>query len=302
MANLAFAGTYETSDFGKELSAHGFKTGQYGTNILSVSSNASIICHANSRMIQINRRKIWLNAPILANKDGSFCIASADLKSVVLPSINPIQGNIRKKSKTITVLLDPGHGGKSPGAPAPYGMTEKSLVLDIAKSIGRELSDSGLNVTFTRTTNTTVENSERPKKADKIDADLFISIHMNASANTNSVGIETYVLPAPGFDSTSNGGGSTDKCPGNKFDADHSRLAYIIHNALLVETMAYDRGIKRGRFEVLKTASCPAIMIEVGFLTTKEEATKLTDKQYRKTIAKGIAKGIRKYATTLEPK
>ncbi len=302
VTNLTFAGTYPLSDLSKELASHGFKTGQYGTNILCVSSNASVICHPNSRLIQVNRRMIWMNAPILTEKDGSFRIASADLNNVLLPSIYLTNGKVRQKSRTITVVLDPGHGGQSPGASSPNKISEKSLVLDIAQMINKELLDSGLNVAFSRTMNTNVKNSDRPEKANALDADMFISIHMNASSNTNSAGIETYVLPAPDFDSTSGGNGSRDKCPGNDLDADNSRLAYIIHSAVLSETKANDRGIRRGRFEVLRTASSPAILIECGFLTNTEEATKLTDMKYRRSIAKGIANGIGKYAATLQPK
>jgi N-acetylmuramoyl-L-alanine amidase len=221
-------------------------------------------------------------------------ITAYDAENMIAPLIR--LNGLSSRSNTMSVLIDPGHGGKDMGATGSHKTPEKNLVLDIAKLVNRYLRDADIPVRLTRRHDLNLTRADRVADAKNWEPDVFVSIHLNSSSNKEANGIETYILPGPTFPSTAGNGEDAKSCLGNKFDGRNTVLAYIVHKELLSVTKAADRGIKLARFDVLQDAPCPAILVECGFLSNPPEEDKLLKKQYREDIAKGIVKGIMAFA------
>jgi N-acetylmuramoyl-L-alanine amidase len=158
---------------------------------------------------------------------------------------------------------------------------------------------------LTRSTDTFVDLDTRPELAKRMKADLFVSLHYNsASLSPNGVkGIEVYCLTPPGMNSTHESGDDREHkaLPGNRFDEQNILLAYhllkSIHQSLGVE----DRGVKRARFVVLRTAQMPAVLIEGGFMSDPAEAKQIYDTAHRRQLAQAIVDGVLAYKRLVEP-
>lgn len=245
----------------------------------------------NSRKLYFNGILLWLNGNVSMH-GGQWSLSRVDVANVIDPLLR--SGNALAGAGTSRVMLDPGHGGNDIGAVGGRGLYEKRVVLDIAKRVRSNLRGSGITVRMTRETDMNLSLAARSEMARKWNADLFVSIHCNAARDPRAEGIETYVLPAAGFSSTA---GNMNKrfFPGNTHDRASMLLAYYVHRELLKQTDGADRGIRRARFDVLKEAPCPAILVECGFLSNAAEERKLLTRKYRESVAEGIAEGIREY-------
>lgn len=206
-------------------------------------------------------------------------------------------------SRPIRICLDAGHGGQDVGASSPDGRThEKTITLDIARRVERLLRKDGFEVLLTRRDNqTTQQLAERPFKAYRWRADAFVSIHLNSSPATSARGVETYVLPALGMESSSYHENkpskeSTLKYPGNASDVGNVQLGFAIQRRLLGATGLEDRGLRRARFVVLREASMPAALVECAFLTASKDLAFLRSEAGRDKIARGIYEGIADWA------
>ena len=218
------------------------------------------------------------------------------------------------------VVIDPGHGGHDPGAQV-RGLTEAELVLDIAMRLEKLLlKEPGVEVVLTRRENTYVALEERTAIANRSGADLFLSIHANASANGNARGFETYFLnfaPNPEAEALAareNAGSS--RTMGNLPDIvkaialnnkiDESRdFASIVQASIHERLRKADRnsrnlGVKQAPFMVLIGATMPSALTEVSFLTNREEATLLKTANYRQHVAEALFAGVMKYQHTLK--
>ena len=206
-------------------------------------------------------------------------------------------------SRPIRICLDAGHGGQDVGATSPDGRThEKTITLDIARRVERLLRKDGFEVLLTRRDNqTTQQLAERPFKAYRWRADAFVSIHLNSSSTPSARGVETYVLPALGMESSSYHENkpskeSTLKYPGNASDVGNVQLGFAIQRRLLGATGLEDRGLRRARFVVLREASMPAALVECAFLTASKDLAFLRSEAGRDKIARGIYEGIADWA------
>ena len=204
------------------------------------------------------------------------------------------------------IVLDPGHGGKDTGkVNGPYKYNEKAATLDTAARLKLALEKQGFEVVFTRTTDVFVDLDNRPAVAASVKADLFISLHYNAgpAGDTNSGGIETYCLTPAGQKSTNAGKAksTTSLEPGNRFDTANMTLAWGIQRRLLAGTAAEDGGVRRARFAVLRTLSCPGVLIEGGFMSSRKEGAQIADPAYRQKIAEAVAAGIVDYVLRGRP-
>lgn len=169
------------------------------------------------------------------------------------------------------VVLDPGHGGKDPGATSSLGYYEKDLVLGVAKMVAAELTARGVEVIMTRTDDRFIELEDRPAVATRTKSDLFVSIHADAAANRSATGFTAYV----------------DRTP--------SRKSLAAANAILrrmCDNCSPSRGIKNSSFRVLVQSQTPAVLVELGFLSNRAEATRLGTAAYQRTVARAIALGI----------
>lgn len=210
------------------------------------------------------------------------------------------------------VVLDFGHGGHDGGATSQWA-TEKHVVLSVGLMVRDQLEQAGMRVIVTRDGDYFLTLRERSEFATS-DRNVFVSIHANAAENTSAHGIETWVFGEPLDPSLieraiiENGGGSegralTDEArrAAESFAADILReaqlnysfaLAEAVQGALISETGAIDRGVRSNLFYVIKNARIPAILVEIGFVSNRDEGTKLASRSYQERVAKGISDGI----------
>jgi N-acetylmuramoyl-L-alanine amidase len=198
-----------------------------------------------------------------------------------------------------TIVIDPGHGGSNVGTHSVLdGRFEKEFTLDLAKRLKPLLEQDGWKVLLTRESDTYVTNSSRVVFANAHQADLFISLHFNSgSPDTTQAGLETYCLTPTGEPSTVTRNYAdpwNENLPNNSFDTQNLQLAVRLHEALLHRTQMHDRGVRRARFiEVLRGQKRPAILIEAGYLSNPNEATRIENPDYRQKLAEIIAAALK---------
>ena len=180
------------------------------------------------------------------------------------------------KQNKFFVVIDPGHGGPDPGAIGIGGMRETDIVLEVSRQVKQLLSDKGVEVRLTRKNEIGLDLPPRVSFANKMDADVFVSIHANASRGKRRDinGLETFY-----------------------FRGWRGRLLAkrIQKQILRVSPGSPDRGVKQGRFYVIKNTKMPAVLVEIGFLTGRLDARRLEKAAHRKRIAYAISKGILEY-------
>jgi len=214
-----------------------------------------------------------------------------------------------------TVVVDPGHGGKDPGAIGIGGLREKVVNLRLAKMLGERLTEMGFDVVYTRDTDKTISLEERTVLAQAAHGDLFVSVHANASTRRGTRGIEIYSLDENherhSLDVAARENGvSRDEVDSLQRamaklhvleNSEHSvELANAVHDQLIPGlTKKYssvpDLGVKKGPFYVLFLSSMPAILLESGFLTNKYDARLLRSESYLQTMADHVAAGLKEY-------
>lgn len=263
------------------------------------SPYTTIIFTAGSRKIRFNDTLVWLNGPTEQNGI-TWSVTRRDSETMLDPLLRPtaaVGGD-----DIATIVLDPGHGGADSGAIGYRRVYEKKAVLDIARRARDILKAQGLNVRMTRDQDYFVPLSKRTSLARQWGADLFVSIHFNAADNASVSGIETYVCSSAGFASTMGGRADPRAYTGNRFDTKNTLLAYYLHRGMLQQVKAIDRGIKHARFEVLRSAPCPAVLLECGFISNPTEATHVISGDRREAIARGIVNGLMSYIAKTEAK
>jgi N-acetylmuramoyl-L-alanine amidase len=217
------------------------------------------------------------------------------------------------------IVIDAGHGGHDPGAKA-RGLEEAELVLDVALRLEALLKDAGVEVLMTRRTDTFVALEERTAIANRAGADLFLSIHSNASASDSARGVETYFLnfapnsQAEAIAARENAGGSKTMrnlpdivraiALNNKIDESRD-FASMVQNALYTKLQKSNRtvrnlGVKQAPFMVLVGATMPSILAEISFITNRQEATLLKTDKYKQQIAEALLAGVLRYQQALK--
>jgi N-acetylmuramoyl-L-alanine amidase len=215
------------------------------------------------------------------------------------------------------IVLDPGHGGKDPGAIGPGGLAEKDVVLGIAKKLAVKLrTEMGVQVVLTRRDDRFVALEDRTALANAEDADLFISLHVNASPNPDARGIETYYLDnttdeaairlAARENATSRKNISdlqfilSDMTQNMKLE-DSITLAHRLQVSLasgMGKSMGEvkDLGVKKALFNVLVGARMPSVLVEMFFITNRAESHAMAQTSYQDDMVNALYKGIQKYA------
>ena len=249
----------------------------------------------DSRKATVGGVTVWLSLPIV-NRAGAALVSLVDLRSTLEPLLFPRKSDTRLK----TICLDPGHGGKDTGK-ADHHNYEKKYTLLLACQVESLLKDAGFNVVMTRTRDETVELPDRPLMAARRGADVFVSMHYNA-ADADVRGVEVYCLTPAGMNSSDVGGGRSSQLPdiGNVQDERNVLLAYEVQKSITHGLPLEDRGMKRSRFEVLREARMPAILIEGGFMSQPADAKNIYDPLFRKRIARAIVDGILAYKRAVE--
>ncbi len=254
----------------------------------------------DSRRAEVNRVRAWLSAPITPRDQGAY-IASVDLQTLLGPVLAPSRNAPGQRVRTI--VLDPGHGGKDPGNQVGHEQEKRETLL-LAQEAQRVLREAGLRVLLTRADDQFVDLGERDAIARRAHADLFVSLHYNATEvrKVGVRGVEVYCLTPAGAPSTNGHGndGITGALPGNKNDAKNVLLAYEVQAAVVRNLATEDRGVHRARFVVLREAAMPAVLIEGGFMTDPEEGRQISAASHRVELARAIVEGILTYKRLVE--
>ena len=258
------------------------------------SPNTLVKMRFGTKNLYINNTKFVLSKNIVS-KDGEYLISKMDLTKLLDPVLRP--HFIRQAAPFQTVVLDAGHGGQDTGSAGigAFGH-EKTHALRLAKLVRAELERRGLRVKMTRTGDEDLSLLERVTYANRINNAIFVSLHFNAGPRS-ARGIETYALPPQGAESFLDGPRASDnvRLRGNDQDGDNIALATAVHASIMHDLKAIDRGIRRARWGVLVGINKPAILLEGGYLSNRNDAKLIADPGYQKQLAGAIASGIINY-------
>lgn len=250
---------------------------------------------------------------------GQQSVASNSTTPAEPPSPRLVRDMARQLGLTVrTVFIDAGHGGRDPGT-NHNNVLERAVSLDVALTLGRLLEANGLDVVYSRTADKSVSLRDRTAMANAAGADLFVSIHVNANDDASVQGFETYYLDiasnpeAARLATLENADGEHRLGDMQKMLADvmlNARVDESRHLAQDIQRLAQfrfkrrqfetkDNGIKSAPFLVLLGAQMPAVLVEIGYCTNREEAARLLTPKYRMTLAEGLAEGILAYKDRL---
>jgi N-acetylmuramoyl-L-alanine amidase len=238
------------------------------------------------------------------------CLAAAG--SLIQPA-----GSNQRTSPNLfdTVVIDAGHGGEDKGARSSSGLLEKDLVLDIANRVADRLQSSGFSVVMTRKDDRFIALEERTSIANDARGDLFVSIHANAAADPNIRGIETFFLALDASDDSASAVakrenralGQHSKRPsddafmamiGDLIVTEHmeesNEFARLVQGELATGSAA--RGVKQAPFVVLEGVQMPSSLVEIGFLTNRQDEKMLTGSKGRDQIAAALVRATLEFA------
>ena len=218
--------------------------------------------------------------------------------------------------KIRTIVIDPGHGGRDPGA-VGFGLKEKDITLDIARRMkGLLKNDPTYEIYLTRETDVFVPLDARTTYANQKEADLFVSVHVNSYKRASKQGVETYYLSARATDEDAQALAALENAmsrqPMSSLEPmlkriarstkieESKSLAGVVQSKLVGRTKAPDRGVKRAPFVVLIGAKMPAVLAEIGFISNRSDAKLLGREDHRQRIAQGLAEAVRSYAAQRE--
>jgi N-acetylmuramoyl-L-alanine amidase len=296
------------------------RIGQYSDDVVRVvldmnalrAHNAFIIPAPTQLVIDILGDAATQKVPA---KDAITRVEPAHQKSSAARKVDApaVGGGLRR------IVLDPGHGGKDPGAIGVGGVAEKDIVLSVAKKLARKLkTELGVQVVLTRNDDRFVPLEDRTAMANSEDADLFISLHVNASPNTEARGIETYYLDnttdeaairlAARENGTSRRNISdlqfilSDMTQNMKLE-DSITLAHRLQVALVggmtkVMSDVKDLGVKKALFHVLVGARMPSVLVEMLFITNRAESRAMNQDNYQEALVDSLYEGIKKFGQT----
>jgi N-acetylmuramoyl-L-alanine amidase len=252
-----------------------------------------------------------------ADEENALTPKEAEAAKTAAPTLLP-----SVSSRQQVIVIDPGHGGSETGAAGPEGVYEKDLVLSIARKLkGMIESRIGARVILTRDDDRVVSLDDRTALANNNKADLFISIHANATVRGQARGAESYFLSTRATDDearnlaavennaiglnqdeTANVGSDLKlilwDMAQTEYLAESSRLAEMIQQELNSALGIENRGIKQAPFRVLMGATMPAVLIEVGFINNPAEEKLLKDSEYQTKIARAIFRSIQRFQGT----
>ena len=193
----------------------------------------------------------------------AFVVSLAACSTVGTPSV-------KNTSKTFTtVVVDAGHGGKDSGAYRRFGPPEKTVTLDVAQRLERRLRESQIKTVMTRDSDVFIPLNDRVAMENAQKNAVFVSVHFNDSRKRKTRGFETYYHSGASFD-----------------------LANRIQQKLMTIPNSANGGVHTANFRVLRLASCPAVLVECGYLSNRSEGNQARDWEYRELLADRIAEAI----------
>jgi N-acetylmuramoyl-L-alanine amidase len=279
-----------------------YLAGKLGMNITSIDEEKIIFDDAlNNVMIDIKQGGVYLNKNYIAplgrtQKVEGLLLVRLSLAKQIKDKLNmPVEKPIvvaplppppppktvelpePKKATELTgktIVIDAGHGGKDPGAISYYGFYEKTVNLDVAQQVADILREKGHRVVMTRDSDVFIELEDRAAVANQSRADVFISIHADASARSSTNGFTLYTARSASWAA--------------------ENLANAIDDRM-TRTSISSNGVKQADFRVLVRTQCPAVLVELGYLSNYWEAKQLKNVNMQKKLAQAIADGITNY-------
>jgi len=249
--------------------------------VLKNSSNTVMIFTLNGGKLYVNTKPIGEVGPI-ETKAGQIYVSRSLISRIrsamrayaaPLPTPAPSR-RPRTRRLSGTVVIDPGHGGKDPGARSILGFYEKGINLSVALDVARLLEQKGLRVKMTRTDDYFVELEDRAAMANNLNADLFVSIHSDSFPKSSRCGYTIYVAKAA---------------------SSYSRQAARAIARSMSGTDLNSFGVQTANYHVLTGTCGPAVLVEMGYLTNRREAALLRSSSFQDRIAEAIADGICDY-------
>ena len=272
-----------------------------GDEIVATNRTTRLVFDKDSRLVEVNGINVALSFPMAVDK-GTPLIAQLDLNTAIRPLLFPPKAAEAKKITTI--CLDPGHGGKDTGNHT-FWRSEKTYTLALALELCDQLKKVGFNVILTRSKDAYVDLPDRPALANRRGADLFVSLHFNATpTGKNEVeGPQTYCITPVGASSTDAQGEGANYGPttANRVEQRSLLLAYQMERSLVQSLRVPDRGVRRARFAVLRDAAMPAVLIEGGYMTHPAESKRIYSATGRRQMSLAIVKGILAYQRLVSP-
>lgn len=294
------------------VTVNAYRDGASDDLLLNLAYNGETPAHAATRPLEGDGRPI---APA-ADASGSEGGASGDREG-------RRSETSRERWRLDTIVIDPGHGGKDPGAQA-YGIKEKDIVLDVAKKLGGYLEEKlDVRVVYTRTDDRFIELNDRGHIANEAGGKLFISLHANASRARSAHGTETFFLGPHKSEAArrvmerENRVVNLESNPEQyeAFDEEalvrytltqsaymrqSERLAGLVEQQFRERVHRKSRGVKQAGLIVLWSASMPAVLVELGFLSNRSEARFMASEQGRIYLASAIFRAVRAYKAEYE--
>ncbi len=263
------------------------------------------------------KTRVWQGKVLVADSLRAFLAPTTHTPSqAISKSQAPVQHRIRR------IVVDAGHGGKDPGAQSSSGLNEKRLVLDVARKVRDELERQGIEVIMTRDSDVFIPLPGRAEIANRCGADLFVSIHANASKTRTLRGFEVYTLS----EATDDFALAVERSENSvmRFESDQPK---ILNNQL--KTILWDlretanrseslklaqfvssnvdkrveisaKRVKSANFYVLKWTECPSALVEIGYITNRYDLRHLQNPAYKREMAQAIALGILAYKQQFE--
>ena len=257
--------------------------------------------------------RVWIALLILV----SFAPPARASNAAAVPAAQP-RAAPAAQARFATVVVDAGHGGDDHGAKGDKGLLEKNLVLDVARRLAKRLEAQGLRVVMTRDADRFVPLADRTRIANDARADLFVSIHANASSLRGVHGIETFFASLDASDESARAlaqrenlafGEEAAQAAGDpvlailgdllatEHLADAQEFARMTQRRLATAEASRSRGVKQAPFVVLMGVQMPAVLVEVGFLTNSREAGRLGGESERERLAAGLAAAVAAFRT-----
>ena len=287
-----------------------------------------IALRPGSDTVIVNGRASLMDRPVVLNGGEVFVPVSfaRDTIGPIIGVLKPgraIEIEAPKRVMIRTIVLDPGHGGKDPGALGRHrGTREKDMTLALARKVKDRLEQAGIRVVMTRDDDTFIPLQKRADIANHINADLFVSIHINSSRSHLMRGFECYYLSnatddnARALEAFEDSSLKTDK----EADIEHSsrldktlwdmtltedrressELAGMICSSIDNSFTVKNRGIRSARFYVLKHTHMPSVLVETAYISNRYEEMKLRDPRFLDRMADAITEGILKYKKEFE--
>lgn len=244
-------------------------------------------------------------------KESFVVVETPVLKKETSPTVVPT-ATVQAKKQTRILVFDPGHGGNDPGAIGPNGVQEKDIVLDIVLRVIKYLKKENFRIYLTRDDDTFISLKRRAVFANEKEADLFISIHCNASKNKGAQGIRTYIYNRIASSREAAEAAKLENKNVGTFelllnDLRKSAFEYLsieaagnIQHCLVKNLRLKWAPTERAPFYVLANTNMPSVLVEAAFISNPQEEKKLDDNDFREKIAKGIAEGVLEYFSKLK--